>query len=385
MKEGWEIKKLGEVCETSSGGTPSKTHKEYYEDGKIPWLRSGEISQGLIYDSELYITEEGVRNSSAKLFPVNTVLIAMYGATVGQVGILKKEMATNQAVCGIMPNPLLNPMFLMLYLKSQRNNFLGLAAGGAQPNISQTIIKNYPIPIPPLPTQERIVSELDCINSIIEKKREQLKELDALAQSIFYDMFGDPIQNEKGWEVRKLGEVGELARGVSKHRPRNAPELLGGATPLIQTGDVSNSGMYIHKYNSTYSELGLSQSRLWPSGTLCIPIAATIGKCSILTFDACFPDSVVGFIVDERYTCNEYIYYIFGDLQKILEDNAPAVAQKNINLQVLNNLSIPLPPLSLQQSFASKIEAIEKQKELIKRSIAETETLLASRMQYYFG
>lgn len=198
-------------------------------------------------------------------------------------------------------------------------------------------------------------------------------------------MFGDPVENEKGWEVKALGEIGELARGVSKHRPRNAPELLGGNIPLIQTGDISNANMYLKDYNYTYSELGLSQSRLWPSGTLCITIAATIGKCSILTFDSCFPDSIVGYIVNDNYTNNEYVYYIFGFLQKILEENAPAVAQKNINLKILNDLLIPLPPLSLQQQFANKIELIEKQKELIKQSIKETETLFDSRMDYYFN
>ena len=348
-------------------------------------MRSGEISQGQIYETELYITEEGLKKSSAKIFPIDTVVIAMYGATVGQVGILKREMSTNQAVCGIFPTSMLSPLFLVYYLKAKKPYFLSLAAGGAQPNISQNIIKSTPIPVPSIAEQEKIVAELDCLSGIIEKKKQQLKEYDALAQSIFYEMFGDPITNEKSWKMRKLGEVGELARGVSKHRPRNAPELLGGNIPLIQTGDIANAGMYIQKYNSTYSELGLSQSKLWPAGTLCITIAATIGKCSVLTFDSCFPDSVVGYIVDCKCTNNEYIYYIFGSLQKILEENAPAVAQKNINLKTLNELLIPIPPLALQQEFASKIEAIEKQKALIKKSIEEVETLFNSRMDYYFN
>ena len=124
MKEGWEIKKLGDICETSSGGTPSKSHPEYYEGGNIPWLRSGEISQGHIYDTELYITEEGLKKSSAKIFPIDTVVIAMYGATVGQVGILKKEMSTNQAVCGIFPTSMLSPLFLVYYLKAKKPYFL---------------------------------------------------------------------------------------------------------------------------------------------------------------------------------------------------------------------------------------------------------------------
>ena len=140
MKEGWIVKKLGEVCNTSSGGTPLKSHSEYYDGGTIPWLRSGEISKGNIYETELFITEEGLKKSSAKIFPINTVVIAMYGATVGQVGILKKEMSTNQAVCGIYPNDVFSPDFLAYVLKYKKEKFILLASGGAQPNISQTII-----------------------------------------------------------------------------------------------------------------------------------------------------------------------------------------------------------------------------------------------------
>ena len=178
--------------------------------------------------------------------------------------------------------------------------------------------------------------------------------------------------------------MGELSRGVSKHRPRNAPELLGGSMPLIQTGDVANADMYIKKYSSTYSNLGVSQSKVWKAGTLCVTIAATIGKCAILGFDACFPDSVVGFTVNNEKCNNEYVYFIFKRLQSILEENAPAVAQKNINLKVLNDLLIPLPPLSLQHQFAERVEAIERMKQQVQTAIKDLETLLASRMQYWF-
>ena len=119
-------------------------------------------------------------------------------------------------------------------------------------------------------------------------------------RSAFLEMFGDPVTNPKGWPLIKFSEIGELDRGKSQHRPRNAPELLGGPYPLIQTGDVANSGGYIRSYKSTYSEIGLKQSRMWPKGTLCITIAANIAKTGILTFDACFPDSVVGFSPNKK-------------------------------------------------------------------------------------
>lgn len=143
--------------------------------------------------------------------------------------------------------------------------------------------------------------------------------------------------------MQKFGEVGTLDRGISKHRPRNAPELLGGSHPLVQTGEVANCDGYIRSYTSTYSDLGLRQSKMWPAGTLCITIAANIAKTGILTFEACFPDSVVGFRADDPATV-EYVRVWLSFLQKALEDSAPESAQKNINLAILRGLNIPLPP-----------------------------------------
>ena len=278
----------------------------------------------------------------------------------------------------LIPKNGLNAKFLLNYLLWYKVPNLGYSR-------HYKLLKDISVPFPPIADQQRIVAELDCLNEMIALKQEQLKEFDKLAQSIFYDMFGDPVTNEKGWDIISLGKTGEIARGVSKYRPRNAQELLGGNMPLIQTGDVANAEMYITEYNNTYSELGVKQSKIWKAGTLCITIAATIGRCSILTFDACFPDSVVGFTANKELTNNEYIYFIFMSLQKILEQNAPAVAQKNINLAVLNAIDIPLPPLSLQQQFAEKIAAIEAQKVLVKQSIAETQKLLDYTMDKYFG
>jgi len=138
---------LGEVCDTTSGGTPLKSKLEYYENGNIPWLKSGEVYQGLIYKSEEMVTEKGLKNSSAKMFPRDTVLVAMYGATAGKVGLLKFEASTNQAICGILPSDKFIPEFLYYFLRSQTERMVGLSSGGAQPNISQSIIRKLKVPI----------------------------------------------------------------------------------------------------------------------------------------------------------------------------------------------------------------------------------------------
>lgn len=190
-------------------------------------------------------------------------------------------------------------------------------------------------------------------------------------------MFGDPVTNPKGWAIKLFKDVGTLDRGVSKHRPRNAPELLGGPYPLVQTGEVSNCDGYIRSHVSTYSESGLRQSKMWPAGTLCITIAANIAKTGILTFPSCFPDSVVGFSSEHTAT-TEFIRIWLSFLQKTLEDSAPESAQKNINLAILRNLKLPFPPLALQREFAGRVAAVERLKAAQRASLAELDELFAS-------
>ena len=377
MKHNWEYKKLGEVA-TYVNGYAFKP-EEWKEEG-LPIIRIQNLN-----DSDApFNYYDGMIPS--KFIVDNGDLLISWSASLGVYEWNRGRAVLNQHIFKVVFDKSdINKYFLKYAVFGQLENMAKNVHGATMKHIVKKDFDGTIIPVPPLPTQQRIVAELDCISGILDKKRQQLKELDNLAQAIFYDMFGDPVENDKGWEVRKLGEIGTLARGVSKHRPRNAPELLGGEMPLIQTGDVANSGMYITDYNSTYSEIGVAQSKVWQPGTLCITIAATIGKCSILTFAACFPDSVVGFIPNPNETTKEYVYYIFGCLQSILEEDAPAVAQKNINLSILNEINVPLPPLSLQQQFAKKIEAIERQEALINQSIKEVQTLFDCRMEEYFN
>jgi len=167
----WETVPLGEVCVTSSGGTPKSSNREYYENGTINWLKSGEVANGYIYATEQKITEKALQESSAKVFPPETVVVAMYGATAGQVGILKIESSTNQAVCGILPNKMFEPDFLYLYLLSKHDYFVSQSTGGAQPNISQMLIRKTLVPIVPIDEQKRIVSEISIEMSIVEQNK----------------------------------------------------------------------------------------------------------------------------------------------------------------------------------------------------------------------
>ncbi len=391
MRKGWEYKKLGEVLETTSGGTPSKSHKEYYEGGTIPWLRSGEVSKGDIYDAELYITEEGLKKSSAKLFPIDTVLIAMYGATVGQVGILKSTMCTNQAICGILPNKDFHPNFLKYVLLANKKNYLKQAIGGAQPNISQQVIKSTYIPIVKFSEQESVVSELDKINELIRLKKEQLKDFDNLAQSLFYEMFGDPVENEKGWEVHLLKAL------CTKIGSGATPK--GGSESYKEEGTSLIRSLNIHNNEFKFKDLAyidddqadsLNNVIVQGNDVLLNITGASVARCCIVPTEV-LPARVNqhvcilrhGNLIDAKYLnrllTNDNYQQLLQRLAK-----SKAATREALPKSIVDKLSIPLPPLSLQRLFAQRIEQIEREKSEVQKSIQDLETLLASRMQYWF-
>lgn len=245
-------------------------------------------------------------------------------------------------------------------------------------------LKRIEIPLPPLETQRRIAAILDQADALRQKRQQAIAKLDELVQATFIDMFGDPVTNPKGWPIAKLNDLGNLDRGVSKHRPRGAPELLGGIHPLIQTGDVSRSNGFIKEYSYTYSDVGLKQSKKWPKGTLCITIAANIANTGILDFEACFPDSVVGFTSNHSSNIH-YVQGVFSFLREILEETAPQSAQKNINLAILRALDIPKPPIHLQDKWGDIALKIEDQRVAQKKQLAAMETLFKSLQHQAFN
>jgi type I restriction enzyme S subunit len=270
--------------------------------------------------------------------------------------------------------------FLYKYVEKLRE----LSIGGVIKYIKINNLTDPIIPLPPIDDQKRIVQIIDKADALCQKRKESIKSLDDYLKSVFLEMFGDPVKNPKKWPRQKFEKLGTLDRGKSKHRPRNAPELLGGEHPLIQTGDVANAELYIEKYNSTYSDIGLRQSKKWPKGTLCITIAANIAKTGILNFDACFPDSVVGFMADKNITNPVFIHFWMSFFQKILEESAPESAQKNINLRILRDLDVISPPLELQNKFSEIVQKTESIKQKMFIQSTELEAQFQSLIQKAF-
>ncbi|OPX97217.1 MAG: EcoKI restriction-modification system protein HsdS [Syntrophorhabdus sp. PtaB.Bin006] len=267
------------------------------------------------------------------------------------------------------------------FRKRAKSAFTGSAG---QLRVPESFFIRTRIPLPTLGEQERIVAILKQADEIRRLRLETAEETQKLYSALFLEMFGDPTSNDKHFKTIRLDRLGALDRGQSRHRPRDAAFLFGGVYPFIQTGDVANSDGWITNYSQTYSDAGLAQSRLWPRGTLCITIAANIAKTGILTFDACFPDSVVGFMPSQHVT-SEYIMFVLNFLQSAIEARAPKGAQMNINLQVLNSLLIPVPPKIVQQKFTDSVLGIRNEKELMNSSMQEIDVLTKSLVSEGFS
>jgi len=360
-----KMSKLGELTSIKTGKLDVNASKE---DGKYPFFTCA----SKIYRIDSYAFDDEV------------VLVAGNGDLNVKYYYGKFNAYQRTYVIQSIDKETINMKYLYYFMKIYINYLRKQSIGGIIKYIKLGNLTDAKIPLPLIDDQIRIATLLSCIEALIATRKENLKLLDEFLKSTFLEMFGDPVGNDKEWNLKRLDQVGSVDRGVSKHRPRNAPELLGGKYPLIQTGDVSNAGLYITKYKQTYSEIGFKQSKLWPKETLCITIAANIAKTAILQFESCFPDSVVGFIADKKQTIPIYIHFLFSFFQRILEKNAPQAAQKNINLKILRELKVPIPPLESQQKFEEVVLKTESIKTLYLKNLTDLENLYGSVSQKAF-
>lgn len=313
--------------------------------------------------------------------PSNSVIIGRKGS-INNPLFVETEFWNVDTAFGVVPNKeVLCPKFFFLFCKSF--DFTRLDVSVTIPSLRRVDILQIPIPVPTLPVQERIVSELDLLSGIIEKKREQLKEFDALAQSIFYDMFGDPITNEKGWEVKKLGEVADIVGGSTPKT--NIKEYWNGDNYWVTPAELHGT-RYISSTERCITDLAVDKAHLTqlPIGTVLLSSRAPIGKVCITRVPMYCNQGFKNIICSNKLN-SEYVYQYLIDKTEFLKSLGTGATFKEISKTTTENITIPIPPLPLQRQFASKIEAIEKQKELIKQSISETETLFNARMQEHFG
>ena len=387
MREGWEYKKLGDVCQVVTGSTPKTNISEYW-DGNYPWVTPAEL-KGDVYisDTARHITEEAIAHTNLTLLPIGTVLLSSR-APIGKVAITTIEMYCNQGFKNLICSDAINNKYLYLWLSGKTEYLNSLGRGATFKEISKTIVENVIIPLPPLSIQKSIVSELDKINELIRLKKEQLKDYDNLAQSIFYEMFGDPVANDKKWDVESLGKVCDVRDGThdSPQYLQESPYILITSKNLVN-GKIDYSNV---NYISEEDYIAINKRSQVDDGDIIMAMIGTIGNPIIVKLEECkFCIKNVALIkfFNESLVSNKYIHSLLNNdsYLSFIKSQNKGGTQKFVALGTIRKLPIPIPPLSFQQQFAQRIELIEQQKEEIKSTIADLETLLASRMQYWFG
>ncbi len=377
--------RLGEVFQISSGGTPSKQKTEYYLGGSIPWVKTGDLKDKFVSEDIERITKDGLDNSSAKLFPKNTVLIAMYGATIGACSILPFEASTNQACAAFLPNDAFNPEFLFYFLSSQRNQFIKDGVGGAQPNISAGYLKNVFIPLISIDQQSEIVRSLNRVDTLISLRKQQLAKLDELIKAHFVEMFGDPVENDKGWDAIRLENacdgVGDGLHGTPEYDEDGKYPFINGNNLIDGTIKITSATKHVNE--ATYKEHFIDLSR----NAILISINGTLGKLAYYKGEKVMLGKSACYCNLKPFIQREFVFAIMKTdaFLSFLERNATASTIKNVGLKAIRGYKLIMPPNELQNQFIEFAKQIDKSKAVVQQSLDKLETLKKALMQQYFG
>ena len=389
----WEYKKLGEVATFINGdrGVNYPSQTDFVEVG-IPFVNAGHLTNNKIdFSSMNYIKREKYDKLGSGKIRKGDILFCLRGS-LGKKAIVDnlEEGAIASSLVIIRPSKI-DTNFLSYYLESPsiKREILRSNNGSSQPNLSAKSVSQFVVTVPQIADQKRIVAELDCLNEMIAVKQEQLKEFDKLAQSIFYDMFGDPLENAHGWHCDILANLVSEDCSISYGIVQPGDDVEDGV-PVVRPVDLTSSVVYRKGLKVVDKAISDSYKRTILNGNeLLFCVRGTTGIMSFASEElkGCNVTRGITPLSFSEKVDRTYIYYLLATpyLQSIIAEKTNGIALKQINMRDVRQLPILLPPLSLQQQFAEKISAIEAQKELVKQSIAETQQLFNSKMDYYFN
>lgn len=396
MRKGWEYKKLGEVTSFFRGLTYSGKDEVGKSNNIVLRSNNIDLSTNSLNFDELKFISDSITIPQDKKLRKNSIFMCMSNGSkqhLGKVAFIEKEYpyAFGGFMGLIVPNEdKLVPKFTYYYFCSQKfKAYLSAIGNGANiNNIKYNDIAKDSIPLPPLSTQLAIVSELDKINELIRLKKEQLKDFNNLAQSLFYEMFGDPVENEKGWEVKKLNEIVSDNCSISYGIVQPGDGVENGV-PVVRPVDMTKTFVSRKGLKNTTKEISDSYKRTILKGNeILMCVRGTTGLISMATPELQGCNVTRGIApIECGPTCDKWFvfYQILNPaIQHHIAEYTRGIALKQINMKDVRDIPLCLPPLSLQRLFAQRIEQIEREKSEVQKSIQDLETLLASRMQYWF-
>ena len=398
IPKNWAWCRLGEIGNWAAGSTPSRKEIKYYQKGIIPWLKTGDLNDSFINETSEFITELAIEENTLRLNPIGSVLIAMYGATTGKLGLLNIEATTNQACCACIPFSGINNRFLFFYLLSQKQNIQEKAEGGAQPNISKEKLINILFPLPPLSEQRRIVEKIEellalvddletnktDLQSYIKQAKSKVLEMAIRGELVPKNPEDEPasvllerIKNEqksskskgkttehnthyeeelpKNWAKTTLGECFEWGSGGTP--TSSVKKYYDGNIPWLVIGDLNDN--YINTSDKTITQFGLenSSAKLVPKGTLLLAMYGSIGKLGIAGMPLA-TNQAIAFALENKEINTKYLFYYLLSVRSSLNLLGKGATQKNISQSIIKDFHFPLPPLAEQHRIVEKIEHI---------------------------
>lgn len=374
--------KVEDFCRTGSGATPARDNPDYY-GGNIPWIKSGELRETLITNSEEFVTENALQRTALKLIPPGAILIAMYGATVGRVGLLGIEATTNQAVCHIVPDAnIADTRYLYHFMQSHAAEFVRRGVGGAQPNISQGMVRETLVPLPPLEEQKRIAAILDQADALRRLRARALTRLNALGQAIFHEMF---VNRSDVWPKHTIEALVENARTGPFGSQLLSSELVDDGIPVLGIDNVVSNEFAWGKsrFISPEKYVALRRYTVLP-GDILITIMGTIGRCIVV------PSGIPTAINTKHICCLTPKYDLIGSeflraaflyhpgILKQLGVQTKGAIMPGLNMGIIKGLVISLPPLALQEEFAERLSTATSVLHEARRQEGMTQTLFTS-------
>ena len=410
IPESWEWMRVGDVGSWSAGATPSRQHPEYYE-GEIPWLKTGDLNDGYITDIPEFVGQLALEKTSLRLNPIGSVLMAMYGATIGKLGILKIEATTNQACCACIPYSCIENKYLFFYLMSQRKNYISMGAGGAQPNISKEKIVMSLIPVPPLDEQKRIVAKIEEILPYIDQYDKAYTKLETFnkkfpeymkksilqmamqgklveqraeegtADELYEQIVAEKAQLIKDGKIKKEKPLPEIAEDEIpfeipsswkwvrfsevmdvRDGTHDSPKYIETGIPLVTSKNISGGGLDFSnvKYISREDADKINERSNVDTGDILFAMIGSIGNPVIVNKDRefCVKNVALFKNYDKSKMCIEYVYWFLYREQYIMKKVASGGVQSFISLRVFRNYLFPLPPLEEQKRIVAKIEEL---------------------------
>lgn len=392
MRHNWEYKRLGDLCNFIGGGTPSKSNEDYF-NGNIPWATVRDMLSFQLSDTELHITSDAVNNSATNILPKGMIIISTH-VGLGKICELMQETAINQDLKGIsFFDNSVDKYFFVYWYRSIANYIISKGRGATVKGVTLDFMRSLQIPVPTMEVQKQIVEELDKINEIIEDCRELLRNLDVLAQSLFYDLFGDPISNPKGFKLKKLGEIDEISSAkrvlVQDVVDKGIPFIRGTELACLSKQNSFDPSVFTMFITHEHYEIVKSITGVPKPHDLLLPSINADGYIwEINTPEPLyFKDGRVLWVhVNHGVHSSKWLKFA---LSKIIKEKYANLSRgavfAELTLVFLRNLDIIVPPLSLQEKFATQVEQIEVQKKTVEEMIANLQTLLDSRMDYWFN